>query len=588
MQQLGKVIDKVQLGIDYHIIEHFSKHLYSSPNKAIEELVVNGYDAGAHVVRAFLPGEFTKNLIVWDDGVSMDTNGLKSLWKVADSPKNSDENRLISLTGGEQRKVIGKFGIGKIASYTIGSQIFHICKSNQVFLSVGVDYDKLINNGSSDANIELQSADIFELTEEEAKTLLISVFETLPADFDGFFTKPSWTCAVIDQLKLNDLPIGRLKWVLGNGMPLKPQFSVYVNDVKIESNILKNDLACEWSFGQKEVVDQLTSKWNVAIERGEVKGEIKFGEEVGLDPDNINESIAYVELPNLNKVWGKIRLYKKSLLENRVNDYGRSHGFFIMVLGRLINQDDAQFFLNDPSFATFYSSQYILNVDGLDSDLLADRERVQETSIKSKELKVVQRAVYLALAAKQRKDVELMIDSQQIKHRLPVNSSEFFMQPLSALWIKSGSGETLGFDFKDPKIESVPLGAKSYVSAFSAKDGFTVNSDHPYYQNLTHLLGNSKQAQKVVKEFEVIAVSEKLFEGYLFELGIDEVSTGKIMFWRDEMYRKIAHSDNQTVYQLAQTLRETSYKTGAVFENAIVDILNSIGLIDYIDVAPGQ
>jgi len=77
----GTRVDTVQVNIDHRIIEHFSQHLYASPNKAIEELVANGFDAFASEVRVYTPGSMTpERLLVWDDGESMDVAGLKSLW----------------------------------------------------------------------------------------------------------------------------------------------------------------------------------------------------------------------------------------------------------------------------------------------------------------------------------------------------------------------------------------------------------------------------------------------------------------------------------------------------------------------------
>lgn len=37
--------EDVVVEVDYAIIRHFSEHLYGSPNKAVEELVSNSYDA---------------------------------------------------------------------------------------------------------------------------------------------------------------------------------------------------------------------------------------------------------------------------------------------------------------------------------------------------------------------------------------------------------------------------------------------------------------------------------------------------------------------------------------------------------------
>jgi DNA mismatch repair ATPase MutL len=73
-------VSEVKLKIDYEIIQHFSQHLYGSPNKAVEELVSNSFDAAAQEVRVYIPKTQTKkSVIVWDDGDGMDVNGLQNL-----------------------------------------------------------------------------------------------------------------------------------------------------------------------------------------------------------------------------------------------------------------------------------------------------------------------------------------------------------------------------------------------------------------------------------------------------------------------------------------------------------------------------
>ena len=50
---IGKEIASIDVRISYRIIQLFSEGLYSSPNKAVEELVSNSFDAGAinlHVI----------------------------------------------------------------------------------------------------------------------------------------------------------------------------------------------------------------------------------------------------------------------------------------------------------------------------------------------------------------------------------------------------------------------------------------------------------------------------------------------------------------------------------------------------------
>ena len=123
---LGQKIDTVEITVDHAIIQHFSQHLYASPHKAVEELVVNGYDAGASTVKVYLPGEFAAEaVLVWDDGHSMNQAQLHELWWVARSPKLAPGARKVG-----NRDVIGKFGIGKLASYALGDRVATLAHKN--------------------------------------------------------------------------------------------------------------------------------------------------------------------------------------------------------------------------------------------------------------------------------------------------------------------------------------------------------------------------------------------------------------------------------------------------------------------------
>ena len=53
---IGPKQSDIEVRISYRIIQLFSEGLYSSPNKAIEELVSNSFDAGASNVHVILPG----------------------------------------------------------------------------------------------------------------------------------------------------------------------------------------------------------------------------------------------------------------------------------------------------------------------------------------------------------------------------------------------------------------------------------------------------------------------------------------------------------------------------------------------------
>ena len=251
--KIGEDVDSVSLDIDYQIIEHFSQHLYGSPNKAIEELVANGFDAFARSVFVYLPGKFTSDyILVWDDGNSMGTDEIKSLWKIADSPKDKTD-RVVKLEGSPDRAVIGKFGIGKLASYSIGKEIVHICRRNAEFLLVHVDYEDFLDEGKGKigSNGKAHTTPIKKITEDEANEIIKSLFsdglfddkKTSPRAYQQFFKNEHWTLAIIGKLK-KVLKEGRLLWLLGNGMPLRPDFKVFVNDEPVESKLEANAKNC--------------------------------------------------------------------------------------------------------------------------------------------------------------------------------------------------------------------------------------------------------------------------------------------------------------------------------------------------------
>ncbi|MEE9389746.1 MAG: ATP-binding protein, partial [Candidatus Aminicenantaceae bacterium] len=74
IENVGKKIGSIPVSISYRIIELFSAGLYSSPNKAFEELVCNSYDAFSNKVAVYVPSNITRESLLWvcDNGESMD------------------------------------------------------------------------------------------------------------------------------------------------------------------------------------------------------------------------------------------------------------------------------------------------------------------------------------------------------------------------------------------------------------------------------------------------------------------------------------------------------------------------------------
>lgn len=358
-------VDEVVVEIDYEIIEHFSQNLYGSPNKAVEELVANGYDALATAVYVYAPGaQVGRRVLVWDDGASMDVGGLKELWHIAHSPK-VDGSREVSSDRVATRSVIGKFGIGKLASYQVGHRITHLCKQDDRFLLISLDYREIREDlrhdldedqgaaapaGATPAAINPESprfrAPIIELNEAEARAWADQQFLTEALAFDALWDQPTWTLAVVDELKDVSLPAGRLRWVLGNGMPLRPDFKVFLDDEEVQSKLGRNaDL--RWQLDEQHILSELASEWSDARDRGLVSGDT----ETGLTTiDATGAERPAIRLPQLGVLSAEISLFSSSLATGVAAEHGRSHGFFVMVRDRLLNPDDPAAYARRPIF----------------------------------------------------------------------------------------------------------------------------------------------------------------------------------------------------------------------------------------------
>ncbi len=117
---VGKVQRSFEVGLSYRLVELFSEGLYTSANKAFEELVSNSFDAGARHVQVLLPADASvakATIAVIDDGEGMNAMGLEQLWQIGASQKRELTSPPLNRTQ------IGKFGIGKLATYVLAHEL---------------------------------------------------------------------------------------------------------------------------------------------------------------------------------------------------------------------------------------------------------------------------------------------------------------------------------------------------------------------------------------------------------------------------------------------------------------------------------
>jgi hypothetical protein len=201
----GTAVSSIPVKISYRIIELFSEGLYTSPTKAVEELVSNSFDAGAANVHVVISPDLSAAdaiIAVIDDGESMNEEGLKQHWLIGASSKR----QLTAPPKG--RKQIGKFGIGKLATFVLAKHLTHVCKRGKNFFAATMDYSAMPEGRGG--SVEFEGEEVIlplrSLTEKEARACLPP---TLFGDKPGFeaiqlFGKKaakSWTIAIMSKLK---------------------------------------------------------------------------------------------------------------------------------------------------------------------------------------------------------------------------------------------------------------------------------------------------------------------------------------------------------------------------------------------------
>ena len=568
LEKIGETVDTIRVTISYRIIELFSAGLYSSPNKALEELVCNSYDAFADSVSVHVSPDLTvDSAYIWvcDNGEGMDQQGLKDLWRIGSSSKRTPERDA-------KRLQIGRFGIGKLATYVLANKLTYVSKKNGRFLAVTMDYQD-INDDSKDLVLNER-----ELTESQAKTLLNQYFhgpKSLKFDLFGKHAADSWTFSILTSLKMkaHEIREGRLIWVLRTALPLNPGFNLYYNGVQIESSKINRPLMKKWIIAKDDEIAEAHS----GISCREVDG------------------LHLLDFENLKGVHGEIELYGDSLLDGKSGELGRSHGIFLMVRGRLINLDDPALGLEAFSHGAFNRTRIIIHADELDSNLTSTREAVKESPplnqlkdyIKKKFNNEI-RKYYFAQENKQdrEKQISYRLSNTSLtasKRPLLIFAERFFRGEIgNPLLINKPRDENqeellneLRQDMNEDKsfIKNVSwnvLHASDRIARFDLESGqLAMNLLHPFVANYI-----DEHKSKLPLQF--IAITEVLTEAHLYELSLDEEIVNSIIRRRDNTLRELSLSDREGSPAVAQMLKDAiADPTG--LENAVYRALLALG-----------
>lgn len=560
---IGKRIDHIDVRISHRIIQLFSEGLYSSPNKAIEELISNSFDAGAENVLVILSPDLTEQnatIAVIDDGEGMNADALKRHWIIGRSMRRE-------LGAKRGRKPIGKFGIGKLATYVLANQLTHVCKSDGKFYAATMDYTGLSKDEEQGGVFDEKKIPIplRELTEQEAAQLLEPWITGEKPGYKamrlfGNNAVPSWTAAILSDLKPMGRRIqrGKLRWILSTAMPLRDDFKLFLNGEPIESSKIDEPLVGKWIIG-KDIKEDTLGK------------PCPDGFEVTEDNNFPKDSVHHYGLshPDLGRITGFIELYKNDISRGKSAQWGRSHGFFVYVRGRLLNtgDDDDGFGIprNQLRHGTFTRFRMIVHIDKLDETLRSSRETLQEGELYNLARDFLRASFNFA----RKHHVEFEKDHSPgvlLTARISSAPGSLTRKPLFALALQAIDGKVRPLYMRLPEglsdaarqelleqihsrdtseegilqaTELVPLDSKEGVAIYEVHNNrLLINESHPFVASFQELYTKADSSMPL----EMYAMAEVLTEAYLYHLGVREDKIRDILAQRDDLLRYLVRS----------------------------------------------
>ncbi len=590
----GTEKEKIDVRLSYRIVRLFSEGLYASPNKAIEELVANSFDAGARQVAVLLPTDFhdqNATIAVIDDGEGMDAAGLKIHWLIGKSLKRD----LATLPLGRQQ--IGKFGIGKLATYVLANRLTHISKKGDKYYSTSMNFKFVDDRG--DEEVEPKAPiriSLHELTESQAKEALkewteTTAFSKSGIKLFGLGAVKAWTFAILSDLKekVHEIRRGTLEWVLRTALPLRDDFSIHLDGIKLEPSKAGKGRLKKWIIGKD--IDELPKPAPDEIEATEDEDQPKG-----------SERRFALEHPAIGRITGYAEAYR-DLLTGKSDELGRSHGFFVYVLGRLINVQDGHFGISPDELrhGTFGRIRIIVHMDGLDAYLQSDRERIREGPV-LQDAQNILRAIFNKIrptletadaqeeagaklarkfagspASLTRRPIIEMVRaalSGKIKSRCialpPATTPDERNKLIAALETRAETPENFvgGIDFVYDATSN------DGIAVYDAVTGrLRVNGLHPFVGAFFDEFTSKTDGLPL----EIFAMAEVLLEAHLYQATLKQDQIDTIMTVRDQLLRHVAQeSGRRTALTVANALRNARNDEHQL-EIEVVESFRSLG-----------
>ena len=574
-ETVGSQTDTIDVKISHRIIQLFSEGLYSSSNKAVEELVSNSFDAGAQNVHVILSPDLRDadaTIVVLDDGEGMGVTGLKQHWIIGRCTRREG----VRSSG---RKPIGKFGIGKLSTYVLANRLTHICKSNGKFYAATMDYNVIVSRDTSgeegvfnDEKLEIPLREVDQADAEKALQRWTAGYKPgyKALKLFGKGSSNSWTVAIMSGLKPmgRQIKIGTLKWILRTAMPLRSDFKLFLDGEPIESPTLDVLPIKRWVIGKD--VEQLPKPCPEGL---------MAREDPNVHKDSVHRYGLYHE--KFGRITGYIEIYESELDRGKPK-FEQSSGFFVYVRERRVNTDDPGFGIerNLLRHGTFSKFRMIVHIESLDEALRSSRESFQQGDLYIG-IQNFLRASFNLARNRLVEHEKSQSPGALIAARISSAPGSMTRRPLLALAkmaiegkiaplytrLPSGLTEKQKATFLEKlqiraesedgllrSTEIAELDSKEGMAIYDVEEGkLLINASHPFVAAFQEFFSNAKTSLPL----EMLAMSEVLMEANLYHIELEESQIREILERRDELLRQFVRSSaRRTAGMIALALTE--------------------------------
>ena len=372
-------------------------------------------------------------------------------------------------------------------------------------------------------------------------------------------TTPSWTLVILESLKPGkNMPMGRLRWILETAMPLNLDFTVHMNGETIDSS--KENLTKSVEFTLEELPEHRLENL-----LGSTNLEWKIQEDKLISDD----------FPT--GITGTVIVTESILRRGKSDDIMRSHGFFVKVRGRLVNERDPRFGLHELQHEVFNRFRADIEIDDLDSTITAPREGLGDSNLRE----IAERVLNEIFNEARRRWDSASADPgpKKKEHEMSYVPQSLFEFPTAdalsiwegtngsdadASWFYIGTmfegedlNETIQKLYSGDRNDSYnyeyeSMGSNERMVKFLPdKSEFVLNDDH-------EVVRAYKQGGRAQVLLEDLATAEAMLEVYLREADIPSSVAGEVLEKRDKFLRALANDHLTSVASISQSLLDAS------------------------------